>query len=141
MIIIEDEEVKMNEMEQNANNIEKKAFNKVTENILYILTTICFIVTGFIKYKNKDIDMALLLFGMLYFFLILVIVAFCIGILIYKWFYRNNLEFQLAEEILKGYKERIGKGKAKVYLEVQLENSNKIEKMREYIKNMRKRRS
>ena len=141
MIIIEDEEIKMNEMEQDANNIEKKIFNEVTENILYILTAICFIVTGFIKYKNKNIDTTLLLFGMLYSFLVLVIVAFCIGILTYKWFYRNNLEFQLAEKILKGYKERISKGKAKVYLEVQLENSNKIEKMKEYIKNMRKRRS
>ena len=78
MIIIEDEEIKMNEMEQDANDIQKKAFSEVTENILYILTAICFIVTGLIKYRNKDIDMNLLLFGMLCAFLILVIVAFCI---------------------------------------------------------------
>lgn len=136
MIIIEDEEIKMNEMEH-----QKKAFSEVTENILYILTAICFIVTGLIKYRNKDIDMTLLLFGMLCAFLILVIVAFCIGVLIYKWFYRNNLEFQLAEEILKGYKERINKGKAKIYLEVQLESSNKIEKMKEYIKKIKERRN
>ena len=141
MIIIEDEEIKMNEMEQDANDIQKKAFSEVTENILYILTAICFIVTGLIKCRNKDIDMNLLLFGMLCAFLILVIVAFCIGILIYKWFYRNNLEFQLAEEILKGYKERINKGKAKIYLEVQLESSNKIEKMKEYIKKIKERRN
>lgn len=36
MIIIEDEEIKMNEMEQDANDIQKKAFSEVTENILYI---------------------------------------------------------------------------------------------------------
>lgn len=140
-MIREDEEIKMNEMEQDANNIQKKAFIEVTENVLYILTAICFIVTGFIKYRNKDIDMTLLLFGMLCAFLILVIVAFCIGVLIYKWFYHNNLEFQLAEEILKGYKERINKGKAKIYLEVQLESSNKIEKMKEYIKKIKERRN
>ena len=48
-MIREDEEIKMNEMEQDANNIQKKAFIEVTENVLYILTAICVIVTGFIK--------------------------------------------------------------------------------------------
>lgn len=137
-MIREDEEVKMNKMEQDANNISKKAFEKTTENIFYVFVIVWFIVTTFIAHKNKNIDIHFILFGMFAVLLLLVIVVYGIGILTYKWFYRNNLEFQLAQEILKGYKERINKGKAKIYLEVQLENSNKMEEMKEYIKNMRK---
>ena len=139
-MIREDEEVKMNEMEQDANNTSKKAFERTTENIFYVFVIIWFIVTTFIAHKNKDIDIAFILLGMLMVLLLSVIIVIGIGLLTYKWFYRNNLEFQLAQEILKGYKERISKGKAKIYLEVQLESSNKIEKMKEYIKNMKKRR-
>ena len=137
-MIREDEEVKMNKMEQEANNISKKAFEKTTENIFYIFVIAWFIVTTFIAHKNKDIDIAFILFGMFGILLLSTIIVLGIGLLTYKWFYRNNLEFQLAQEILKGYKERINKGKAKIYLEVQLESSNKIENMKEYIKNMKK---
>lgn len=137
-MIREDEEVKMNKMEQEANNISKKAFEKTTENIFYIFVIAWFIVTTFIAHKNKDIDIAFILFGMFGILLLSTIIVLGIGLLTYKWFYRNNLEFQLAQEILKGYKERINKGKAKIYLEVQLESSNKIKNMKEYIKNMKK---
>lgn len=137
-MIREDEEVKMNDMEQDANNISKKAFERTTENIFYVFVFVWFIVTTFIAHNNKDIDIAFILLGMLMVLLLSVIIIFGIGLLTYKWFYRNNLGFQLAQEILKGYKERVKKGKAKIYLEVQLENSNKMEEMKEYIKNMRK---
>ena len=63
-MIREDEEVKMNKMEQEANNISKKAFEKTTENIFYIFVIAWFIVTTFIAHKNKDIDIHFILFGM-----------------------------------------------------------------------------